>query len=91
MLFRAMVLHPLLQPEEANQRVRVFAMIETAEAIRNIDSILEVPGLDGIFVGKMNEVTVQFEHSRNTIKLVGQLQSKYGPQCLSARHFYMFP
>ena len=71
MLFRAMVLHPLLQPEEANQRVRVFAMIETAEAIRNIDSILEVPGLDGIFVGKMNEVTVQFEHSRNTIKLVG--------------------
>ena len=48
---RAMVLHPLLQPEEANQRVRVFAMIETAEAIRNIDSILEVPGLDGIFVG----------------------------------------
>ena len=70
-LFRAMVLHPLLQPEEANQRVRVFAMIETAEAIRNIDSILDVPGLDGIFVGKMNEVTVQFEHSRNTIKLVG--------------------
>ena len=53
MLFRAMVLHPLLQPEEANQRVRVFAMIETAEAIRNIDSILDVPGLDGIFVGKM--------------------------------------
>jgi len=48
---RAMVLHPLLQPEEANQRVRVFAMIETAEAIRNIDSILNVPGLDGIFVG----------------------------------------
>ena len=50
-LTRAMVLHPLLQPEEANQRVRVFAMIETAEAIRNIDSILDVPGLDGIFVG----------------------------------------
>lgn len=46
-----MVLHPLLQPEEANQRVRVFAMIETAEAIKNIDSILDVPGLDGIFVG----------------------------------------
>lgn len=58
MLFRAMVLHPLLQPEEANQRVRVFAMIETAEAIRNIDSILNVPGLDGIFVGKMTQVTL---------------------------------
>ena len=58
MLFRAMVLHPLLQPEEANQRVRVFAMIETAEAIRNIDSILNVPGLAGIFVGKMTQVTL---------------------------------
>ncbi len=46
-----MVLHPLLQPGEANLRVKVFAMIETAEAIKNIDSILDVPGLDGIFVG----------------------------------------
>ena len=61
-----MVLHPLLQPEEANQRVRVFAMIETAEAIKNIDSILDVPGLDGIFVGNIKSVcTVQFVNSRN--------------------------
>ena len=54
-----MVLHPLLQPEEANLRVRVFAMIETAEAIKNIDSILDVPGLDGIFVGNnMSHCTI---------------------------------
>lgn len=66
MVSRAMVLHPLLQPEEANQRVRVFAMIETAEAIKNIDSILDVPGLDGIFVGNNKSAcTVQFVHSRN--------------------------
>ena len=91
MLFRALVLHPLLQPEEANQRVRVFAMIETAEAIRNIDSILDVPGLDGIFVGKMKQVTVQFEHSRNTKKTCSAAQSKYGPECLSTRHLNMFP
>ena len=58
MLTRAMVLHPLLQPEEANKRVRVFAMIETAEAIRNIDSILDVPGLDGIFVGNNMYCTI---------------------------------
>ena len=58
MLTRAMVLHPLLQPEEANQRVRVFAMIETAEAIKNIDSILDVPGLDGIFVGNNMYCTI---------------------------------
>ena len=39
-------------PDEANKYVRVFAMIETAEAIKNLDEILNVEGLDGVFVGK---------------------------------------
>ena len=39
-------------PDEANKYVRVFAMIETAEAIKNLDEILDVEGLDGVFVGK---------------------------------------
>jgi len=38
-------------PDDANKYVRVFAMIETAEAIRNLDEILDVEGLDGVFVG----------------------------------------
>ena len=40
-------------PDDANKYVRVFAMIETAEAIRNLDDILDVEGLDGVFVGRL--------------------------------------
>jgi 4-hydroxy-2-oxoheptanedioate aldolase len=31
--------------------VLTFAMIETVEAIRNVEAILDVPGIDGVFVG----------------------------------------
>merc|ERR1712013_778092 len=37
--------------EQANNYVKVFAMIETAEAIQNLDDILDLEGLDGAFVG----------------------------------------
>merc|ERR1712179_798144 len=37
--------------EQANNYVKVFAMIETAEAIENLDEILDLEGLDGAFVG----------------------------------------
>jgi len=46
---RALVLGTL--PEEANKYVRVFAMIETGTAIENLEEILDVEGLDGVFVG----------------------------------------
>jgi 4-hydroxy-2-oxoheptanedioate aldolase len=36
---------------KANETIVVFAMIETAEALANIDSILDTPGLDAIFIG----------------------------------------
>lgn len=36
---------------EANEQVLAFAMIETAEAMENLDAICAVPGLDGIYVG----------------------------------------
>lgn len=35
----------------ANDRVAVLAMIETAEALSNLDAILGVEGIDGIYVG----------------------------------------
>jgi len=35
----------------ANNYVKAFAMIETAEAIKNLDAILDLDGLDGAFVG----------------------------------------
>jgi len=37
--------------KDANSYVKVLAMIETREAIENLDSILDLPGLDGAFVG----------------------------------------
>jgi len=38
-------------PHEANSVVKVIAMIETREAIDNLDAILDVEGLDGAFIG----------------------------------------
>jgi len=46
---RALVLD--LSPSVANNHVKVFAMIETKEAIENLDEILDLEGLDGIFLG----------------------------------------
>jgi 4-hydroxy-2-oxoheptanedioate aldolase len=37
--------------EYANEEILTFAMIETKEAVENIDGIISVTGLDGIFVG----------------------------------------
>jgi 4-hydroxy-2-oxoheptanedioate aldolase len=39
------------QIQRVNEGVAVIAMIETREAYRNLDSILAVKGLDGVFVG----------------------------------------
>jgi len=37
--------------EHANQTIVAFAMIETAQALDNLDSILSVEGLDAIYIG----------------------------------------
>lgn len=37
--------------KEANDLVLGFAMIETAEAMRNLDAIAATPGLDGLYIG----------------------------------------
>merc|ERR1719466_350478 len=40
-----------ITPQQANDYVKVFAMIETREAIQNLDSILDLEGVDGAFLG----------------------------------------
>lgn len=42
---------PEEQLQKANNRVLAFAMIETKAAVDNLDDILAVDGLDGVFVG----------------------------------------
>ena len=37
--------------QHADQEVLCFAMIETAEAMRNLDAIVSTPGLDGVYIG----------------------------------------
>ncbi|MGI9486246.1 MAG: HpcH/HpaI aldolase family protein [Geminicoccaceae bacterium] len=38
-------------PAHANDSVLTFAMIETKEAVDNLDAILDTPGLDGVYIG----------------------------------------
>lgn len=47
---RAALSHPYT-PEWANRNVLLFVMLETAEAVRNAEDILDVPGIDGVYVG----------------------------------------
>lgn len=37
--------------KQANERNRVFALIESVRGVENVESICAVPGLDGIFLG----------------------------------------
>jgi 4-hydroxy-2-oxoheptanedioate aldolase len=43
----------------ANNEVLVFVMIESREAVRNLDSILSVPGIDGIYIGP-NDLSLSY-------------------------------
>ena len=38
----------------ANETVLTFVMVETAEALENLEEIVKTPGLDGIYVGTMD-------------------------------------
>jgi 4-hydroxy-2-oxoheptanedioate aldolase len=38
-------------PQHANDTIVVFAMIETSQALENLDDILATPGLDAVYIG----------------------------------------
>jgi 4-hydroxy-2-oxoheptanedioate aldolase len=48
---RALLVHGADYPQQANQHIVRFAMIETAQALDNLDDILSVEGLDAIYIG----------------------------------------
>lgn len=48
---RANMVHGAGYVKTANTAVLVFAMIETREALTNLDAILAVDGIDGVYVG----------------------------------------
>ena len=37
--------------QRANEEIAVIVQVEHIEAVKNIDAILDVPGIDGVFVG----------------------------------------
>ena len=43
--------------DTANRDVFVFVQAETPESVKNMDEILSVPGIDGIFIGPMDLAT----------------------------------
>ena len=46
---------------KADGEILAFAMVETVAALDNIDAILSVPGLDGIYVGP-NDLAIEMGH-----------------------------
>lgn len=46
----------------ANDEIMVMIAVETGEAIKNLDEILTVPGLDGCFIGPMDLATSLGHH-----------------------------
>lgn len=43
--------------KDANEEILIIVAVETGEAIENLDDILDVDGLDGIFIGPMDLAT----------------------------------
>lgn len=48
---RPRLLHGAAYSEKANAEMVVMAMVETAEALENVEDIVSVPGLDAVYVG----------------------------------------
>jgi len=48
---RAGMALPSFSPSVGNEHVVLLVMVETLQAFENLDSILDVPGLDGVLVG----------------------------------------
>ena len=48
---RALMVHGPLYHDEANEKIISFAMIETVEALENVEKIAATDGLTGIYIG----------------------------------------
>jgi len=72
--------------EKANNAITTFAMIETQESINNLDQILSVPNLDGVYIGPADmsisyglkpKFDVKEEPIYSNIKLVANKSKEY--------------
>ncbi|MGL4642216.1 MAG: HpcH/HpaI aldolase family protein [Cetobacterium sp.] len=71
--------------KNANEEILIFLQIETLEGVKNIEEIIEVQGVDGIFVGPMDLATSmgyfcnpQAEEVKEVIRRVEEVTLKKG-------------
>ncbi len=56
---RAGMAQPSFSPSSGNEQVVLLVMVETLQAFENLESILDVPGLDGVLVGPF-DLTISY-------------------------------
>ena len=84
---RAQLVHGADYYENANSNIFCFAMIETEEAVNNLDEILSVPNLTGVYIGPADMsinygLKPKFDVKENpvyaNIKLIAKKSKEYG-------------
>ena len=84
---RAQLVHGSDYFEKANQNILSFAMIETQQAVDNLDSILSVPNLTGVYIGPADmsssygmkpKFDVKEDPVFSNIKLIAKKANEYG-------------
>jgi len=84
---RAQLVHGPDYYENANSNILCFAMIETEEAVKNLDEILSVPDLTGVYIGPADMsinygLKPKFDVKENpvydNIKLIAKKAKEYG-------------
>ena len=84
---RAQLVYGMDYFENANSNILCFAMIETKEAIENLDEILSVPSLTGVYIGPADmsssyglkpKFDVKEDPVFSNIKLIAKKAKEYG-------------
>ena len=84
---RAQLLHGSNYFKDANKNILSFAMIETRQAVENLDKILSVPNLTGVYIGPADmsssyglppKFDVREDPVFSNIKLIAKKAKEYG-------------
>ena len=84
---RAQLIHGANYFGQANRNITTFAMIETKQAVENLDEILSVPNLTGVYIGPADmsssyglppKFDVREDPVFSNIKLIAERAKKFG-------------
>lgn len=76
--------------KQANSRTMIFAMIETEEALGNLDKIAATPGLDGLFVGP-NDLSISLGFGLGKDLKIPKLEAAIKSIAAAARKHKLVP